>query len=526
MALGVVRSEPWHMENSSLIALHLSLAALIGASAASAQTLPTTRLSVKEVRIGSLEGASRYAVSRDSNHFAALLKKDGKFLVVRDQRSGKEYDWIISATLFFTPDSQHLAYLVQQDGKLFLVLDDVEGPRYHEILKSQYWMSLAGNRIACIARRAAGGKPFMVVDGQEGREFDDVGAVIFSADGQHYAYPAELDGRQLFVVDGAPTPSFDRIAPLSFAFSPDARRSAFIAMRTADKKAAIVADGSVRQWADEVGRPFFSPDGKRLAAAIRRGASSAVVLDDKELGDYERIVGDSIRFSPDSTRLAFAAARMRKTRDAEGREQNVESFLYVLDGQELRDYESLGPFFFSPDSRRTAYIAIKNKRVVAVIDGSEGKYYEEIRQPQFSPDSRRFVYLASREGRWYSVVDGSEGPAYSQVGNSILFSPDSKRMVYVASRGARAFVVLNGAEGPSFSAVAWDTLAMSPDGRHIACAAARDQAPLLVVDDQELAAGAGPLVGSRLVFDSPDSLHALIVRGKDVLRLQIDIGRP
>lgn len=528
-----------------LIFLAIAAAAvLLVAASANAQTRPAVKLTTKETPLGSLADASRYSVSRDSNHIASVMKKGGKFLVTRDGQSGSEYDWIVASTLTFTADSQHIAYIVQQGG-MFVVTDDKEGKHYHEVVKSQLWVSLAGSRIAYIARAKPDGKPFMVIDGEEGKEYDQVGGLNFSADGKRYSYAAETGGKQLFVVDGTATPQYDKVVAPFFTFSPDGKRTAYVVLRQSENKVVAIVDGQEHAVADEISRPVFSPDSQHVAMAVRRGEKMAILLDGKELKQYDRIVssttmpaetapaggierliGETIRFSPDSKRLAYAAGRKEKVRDADGKGLLADSFFYVLDGQELRGYDSLGPFLFSPDSKRSAYIAVKNKRVVAVIDGSEGKYYEEIRQPQFSPDSKRFVYLASREGQSYCVTDNSESPAYASTGNLIAFSGDGANMAYVAARGRTAFVVRNGVEGQPYNFVAWDTLTFSPDGKHLAYAAVRDEKPWIIVDGQELPTAAGPLVASRLVFDSADALHALIVRDKQVIRLQIEIGAP
>ena len=48
---------------------------------------------------------------------------------------------------------------------------------------------------------AKGGKMFIVMDGQEGKPFDQVGEPFFSPDSRHIAYWASIDGGWYIVVD-------------------------------------------------------------------------------------------------------------------------------------------------------------------------------------------------------------------------------------------------------------------------------------------------------------------------------------
>ncbi|MCM8802981.1 MAG: hypothetical protein NC833_03995 [Candidatus Omnitrophica bacterium] len=66
----------------------------------------------------------------------------------------------------------------------------------------------------------------------------------------------------------------------------------------------------------------------------------------------------------------------------------------------------------------------------------------------------------------------------------ITISPDSKRFAYGAVRGGKQFVVLDGLEGKEYD---------------------------------------GFLRGSRLVFDSPNKLHALAARGTEIFLVEVEI---
>ena len=51
----------------------------------------------------------------------------------------------------------------------------------------------------------------MVVDGIEGKQYDDIGAPIFSQDSQRVAYAAEIGDKCFVVVDGIEGKQYDAI---------------------------------------------------------------------------------------------------------------------------------------------------------------------------------------------------------------------------------------------------------------------------------------------------------------------------
>ncbi|MDW8026564.1 MAG: hypothetical protein RMK18_11970, partial [Armatimonadota bacterium] len=98
-------------------------------------------------------------------------------------------------------------------------------------------------------------------------------------------------------------------------------------------------------------------------------------------------------------------------------------------------------------------------------------------------DSKRFAYEARRGGKEFVVVDGEEGKEYDGIG-TLIFSPDSKHLAYGAERGKKQFVVVDGVEGKEYDCF---------------------------------------LRGSKLVFDSPNRLHSLAVRGDKIFLVEVEI---
>jgi Tol biopolymer transport system component len=69
-----------------------------------------------------------------------------------------------------------------------------------------------------------GNKSVMVVDGNEGKQYDYTDIPRFSTDSQRMAYEAAVGDQWLVVVDGKEGKPYDGIAEGSLTFSPDSRR--------------------------------------------------------------------------------------------------------------------------------------------------------------------------------------------------------------------------------------------------------------------------------------------------------------
>jgi hypothetical protein len=180
--------------------------------------------------------------------------------------------------------------------------------------------------------------------------------------------------------------------------------------------------------------------------------------------------------SPDFRHAAFITTRGT-------RQQAV-----IRDGIEEKAYDEVGSIRFSPDSQRLAYQASHGGKGMVVMDGREGPPFDGLGEgnPVFSPDGKRTAYVGMRRKNpagMFVVVDGKEGPAMDELIDSPVFSPDSRHVAYGAQRGMRKFVVLDGKEGPHFDLVALDPpLTFSPDSQRLAYVASSLPQMVAVVD--------------------------------------------
>ena len=160
----------------------------------------------------------------------------------------------------------------------------------------------------------------MVVDGKEGKEYEDIGPPVFSPDGKHLAYAAVRGGSNLIVVDGVEGATCDQVGG---------------------------------------GTLVFSPDGKRFAYGARTGAKWSVVVDGKSQGSYDKLGAATFHVTPDGKRLVYAAHSSGK-------------WFIAVDGKEGRPCDGiLGTNIFLDGAEGLHYIAVKGKGIYAVEEKME-----------------------------------------------------------------------------------------------------------------------------------------------------------
>ncbi len=139
--------------------------------------------------------------------------------------------------------------------------------------------------------------------------------------------------------------------------------------------------------------------------------------------------------------------------------------------------------------------------------------------------------LAAKEDELRYLVRNEE-ELLPTMGYGYKFSvtPDSSRYAYVSPCGENVkCMVINGKIGPEFTDI-WDPARFSADGTRHGYEAKRGEEALLIVDDQEVSHGYGPLKGVSGLTFSPDSKrwaaaftfgedeYAVLVDGKEIAR--------
>ncbi len=136
-----------------------------------------------------------------------------------------------------------------------------------------------------------------------------------------------------------------------------------------------------------------------------------------------------------------------------------------------------GFFWGSPDGAHFAIWGGERKKTHVILDGKPGPVFAEVSIPVFSPDGTRLAYVAEAEKEGsFIVADGQKGQKYDCIAlgsdsrrpdwPKCLFSPDGKHLAYAAARGVKWMAVLDGKEGREYDSV--DSLVFSEDGNHLA----------------------------------------------------------
>lgn len=378
---------------------------------------------------------------------AYAAERGGRWRVVVDGRAGPPFDAILAGTIRFSRDGQRSAYVGRDRRGMRVVVDGRTGPRFDGI--GQLTISEDGARVAYAARRGddahvvvdgaigppwravsalalspAGGRVAygafdgrdwrVVVDGEPGAAVDAVYAILFRADGRHAAWVAGVDDLDVVVLDGAPVAAEARIRPEAVVFAPagtrgqDDRPGLAYVLPTSGRGERVVIDGTPGPVYDQVDRPVWSADGRRLGHAARRGDVWLMVVDGRELPGGSRVTGPV--FSPDGRRVAYMARRGA-------------GWLAVVDGHEHRfDLVLEDTLAFSRDSRSWSVIAgdLARERLFFAVDGA------------------RRVPLALRELYSAAARESPAGPASEPSGNVLRAWSEAEADRAAAARGPRA----------------------------------------------------------------------------------------
>jgi len=241
----------------------------------------------------------------------------------------------------------------------------------------------------------------------------------------------------------------------------------------------------------------FSPDGSKLAFTAERKNRFYVVVDGNEMGPFNTLLSDTVVFSQNNKRYAFAAGYMPRP--------DKEDFFIVLDGEQGPKFDviSMEPPRFSPNGDRFIYIVRHKGKRFAILDGREGPKFEETGGgPFFSHDGSIVLYKGLRDDSGYVVVNDSVFGGYYGLDDPVIspnsldiayagykdssstrqvfinhqpmkiyyaskdptFSPDGSRFAFWASDGKDQFAVVDSVEDEHFDNIS--DVRFSPDGNH------------------------------------------------------------
>jgi Tol biopolymer transport system component len=422
-------------------------------------------------------------------------------LITREESSGELLPGAEMNTLTVDANFQHVAYVVKRGEKELAVVDGVEGKEYDNISDHcKMLFSPDGRRFAYVAKR--GKKMLVVADGKEGKEYDHIDwSPIFSPDSKRLAYIATIENKfiawlriwslKIFIVEDGTEGKAYQLAEAPI-FSPDSKKLAYVAEKVWPRDACVVVNGVEGRQYPEVSEVLFSPDGSRLAyvASKRDPHRDLVVIDGKEGNPYiaSGCSVDWIVFSPDSEHSAYRVLQ-------------TERFV-VRDGVPEKSYDSVDGFpVFSPDSKRLAYVALKGTNWMVIVDGKifdNQNVFQYTHSPVFSPDSQRLAYLSRIGTNWFVVLDGVVVKQSKDIFSEPVFSPDSKHLIYLKRHGEKTVPVFGELEGKAYD-------------RFLTCAPFLNTLGTMGPRDVAFA------------FEERKAFHAIALRGDEILRLEFQI---
>jgi hypothetical protein len=415
-----------------------------------------------------------------------------------------------------SPDSTKIAYLLGNDvGYLYYIIAGPEGKTtetaYESIRPDSFVFSPDGKHHGYKAYK--GGNWVAVIDGSEGKEYDEIWWIFFSQDGERYAYRAKKDGQEIVVVDGIEE------GPYKGSSDPIISSAGQHVLYTMAEESLgpyrdnVVVNGVVQELKGV--DPVVSPEGSRWGyyiGSVYRGRTGYIVLDGEAIALEKEKTNriDQMVFSPNGSRFAY---NLVPDGGAYG------DHVVVVDGIPGRRYSEpgVGNIVFSPDESTVAYWAkADDGGFMMVVDGEEGKVYDvlKIGDPVISQDGSHVAYVVDSNDGAFVVLDGEEGKKYQSIWG-LTFSPDG-RLAYVASdareEGFVHLVVVDGKEDQTYQSQLYGQgiksgPCFSPDGGHIAYIAKDGDGDEFVVVDSKGYINPWTSLEQNLVWDSEEEFH-------------------
>jgi hypothetical protein len=211
---------------------------------------------------------------------------DNANIIESEKHIGNLTTTIVPGTVIFSPDGNRLAYIIETNqGMKAIVIDGITGPKYNNVSAVKFSPNSQHYGYAGILGR----KKLMVLDGKEGPKYDSVGIPItFSSDSNHTAYAAKLNNSTFMIIDGKERDRFDSVN--LFLFGPKEGHFAYIA--TQNDSQFVVSDGKKGPIFDKINYLEYSSDGTHLAYIVHDlfFKTQFVVLDGVKGKEYDLVL--------------------------------------------------------------------------------------------------------------------------------------------------------------------------------------------------------------------------------------------
>ncbi len=339
---------------------------------AAARSLNNQQQAALRASRGALSQIIRFTPNFERAYYIAYTGKG--YLIASDKYESKLYDVIMDGNPVISADSKKIAFAGGRNGRWFVVLNDSESKDYDDLQVGTLVFSANSERLAYCARKSSEWRVF-TTDGAAHPAMEGIaeGSLTFSPDSKRLAYVAfNKQNKMVVMIDGRPCGEFDAIGEGTLSFSPDSQHLAFAA-KSKGKWFVQVDEKSYGPYDAVIERtPVFNKDSKRVVWAAETSHQWLVYENGKELTIpaaekkkpepmvVENIFKGTPVFSPDGKRLAIGMKKQGK-------------WILWSDGQESQPFDELRPasLRFTWDSSKLAFVGIRDQKFVPVINFKE-----------------------------------------------------------------------------------------------------------------------------------------------------------
>lgn len=437
------------------------------------------------------------AVSPGGVHVAVLALKGSRSVVLIDGVEGPTFDQLLersqtyfpplnvnlviwppkSGPIVFSDDGTHCAYFGKVENQYIAVLDGKEITRgaFGSILLDLSF-SPHGKHVFYIESDTGASHHRVVMDGKPQPWSRQAPHVVFSADGEHYAYfGTQPDAAKTVwsVVDGRQVQYFGD--NLQFTAT-----GHLVSVLHANGLDTLTLDYKPVMRATKVGPVWVSPTGTQIAAVMlsRQDAPTILTINGRPIPGTEGVQVKDVFFSPDGKRYA-----------AHCKTSTLTEFM-LIDGKKGREYQGiLQPdetrrLTFTADSSKFVYTALNSGKWFVVVNEEESDGFVWLSEPVIGGNARIAYFTGDGSGRKFDVVVDGKVLSPSRTGGVRLFafSPDGARYAFVGGvpGSSNALLVVDGVDVPGVSVSAgalvghkrgqekeFPAFLFSPDGKHI-----------------------------------------------------------
>lgn len=364
-------------------------------------------------------------VSSDGNSLAYVLtEKFEKFLVINDCVSEK-YDGV--SFISFTPE----VYVAEDRGKEFVVLngkkqneyDRIDGLFYNPpslynlglIYKGDSFHYLMENLVYTAEEK---NKKFVVINGKEGKKYDEIDNLQITLDGGKLAYAAKEGERMFIVIDEKEGKKYNYVRQSDNIWgvnlSSDGKTLVYAVrgneQEFGEKNEFIVINGKEQKMYDWLGIQslMVSPDGKNIIYKAGEGNKEFIVINGEEGKRYDQGQIKNLQASLNYNVIAYILE------EKDGKEFSVVQNIKTGEKKEGKRYDAIHSFRLSYNGETLAYdvprglIKSKDRTDFVVVNGIEEKKYNNIGKLTLSFDGNNVIYMAYGGDSEFMVINGKE----------------------------------------------------------------------------------------------------------------------